>query len=45
MGSIELKTDVPGPRSRELVQRRAAATCAGAAYLTELGIASGSGAP
>lgn len=43
MGSINLVTEVPGPNSRALVERRVAATCAGAAYLTELGIASGSG--
>ena len=43
MGSIKLLTDIPGPRSRALVQRRAAAVSAGAAHLTDLGIASGSG--
>lgn len=43
MGSINLVTEVPGPNSRALVERRAAAICSGAAYLTELGIASGSG--
>ena len=43
MGSINLVTDVPGPHSKALVARRVAATCAGAAYLTELGIASASG--
>lgn len=43
MGSINIVTEVPGPKSRALVERRAAAICPGAAYLTELGIASGSG--
>jgi 4-aminobutyrate aminotransferase/(S)-3-amino-2-methylpropionate transaminase len=43
-GSIKLITEVPGPRSRELVARRAAAVSAGAAYLTELGVASATGA-
>ena len=43
MGSIDIVTDIPGPASRALVERRAAALCSGAAYLTELGIASGSG--
>ena len=31
MGSIKLVTDIPGPRSRALVQRRAAAVSAGKA--------------
>ena len=43
MSSIKLITDVPGPKSGALVQRRAAAVSAGAAYLTELGIATGEG--
>jgi 4-aminobutyrate aminotransferase / (S)-3-amino-2-methylpropionate transaminase / 5-aminovalerate transaminase len=44
MSSIKLVTEVPGPKSQEMVARRAAATAVGAAYLTELGIASGAGA-
>lgn len=44
MASIKVVTDIPGPKSRELVRRRAAAVSAGAAYLTELGIAWGEGA-
>lgn len=43
-GSIKLVTEIPGPNSRALVARRAAAVSAGAAYLTELGVASASGA-
>ena len=43
MSSIKLITEVPGPNSRALVRRRAAAVSAGAAYLTELGIATGEG--
>lgn len=43
MGSIHIETEIPGPVSRALVERRAAALCSGAAYLTELGIKSGSG--
>ena len=43
MGSIKLVTDVPGPRSRALVRRRAAAVSSGAGYLTELGIARAEG--
>ena len=43
MGSIHIATEIPGPASRALVQRRADALCSGAAYLTELGIRSGSG--
>ena len=43
MGSINVITEIPGPNSRALVERRASAICSGAAYLTELGIASGEG--
>jgi len=43
MGSIELVTEVPGPRSLELVARREAAVPNGAAKLTPLGIASARG--
>ncbi|MEZ5409061.1 MAG: hypothetical protein R2761_13600 [Acidimicrobiales bacterium] len=37
-GSIKLVTEIPGPGSRALVARRAAAVSAGAAHLTELGV-------
>jgi len=43
VGSIHIQTEIPGPASRALVARRAAAICGGAAYLTELGIRSGQG--
>jgi 4-aminobutyrate aminotransferase/(S)-3-amino-2-methylpropionate transaminase len=42
-GSIKLVTEVPGPKSLELVARREAAVPNGAAKLTPLGIASGQG--
>ncbi|HYF47273.1 MAG TPA: aminotransferase class III-fold pyridoxal phosphate-dependent enzyme, partial [Acidimicrobiales bacterium] len=42
-GSIKLVTEVPGPRSLELVARREAAVPNGAAKLTPLGIASAHG--
>ncbi len=42
--SIELITEVPGPRSRALVARRVAATSKGAAFLSDLGVASAQGA-
>ncbi len=42
--SIQIRTEIPGPRSSALVARRAAALSSGAAYLTELGVASASGA-
>jgi 4-aminobutyrate aminotransferase/(S)-3-amino-2-methylpropionate transaminase len=44
MGSIEIRTELPGPKSRALVSRRAAAMPGGAAHLTDLGISSGDGA-
>ncbi|NNF63503.1 MAG: aminotransferase class III-fold pyridoxal phosphate-dependent enzyme, partial [Acidimicrobiia bacterium] len=44
MASIELVTEIPGPRSRELVARRDAAMPHGAAKLTGVAIASGEGA-
>lgn len=44
MPSIHLVTEIPGPRSRALTARRDAATPAGAARLTPLGIASAHGA-
>ncbi len=43
MGAIKLVTEIPGPRSRELVARREAAVPNGAAKLTPLGIAAGRG--
>lgn len=43
-GSIRLVTDVPGPKSREIVARREAATPAGAAKLTQIAVASAHGA-
>jgi 4-aminobutyrate aminotransferase/(S)-3-amino-2-methylpropionate transaminase len=44
MGSIEIVTELPGPQSRALLARRAAAMPGGAAHLTDLGIARGEGA-
>jgi 4-aminobutyrate aminotransferase/(S)-3-amino-2-methylpropionate transaminase len=44
MGVIQLRTEIPGPRSRALVARREAATPPGAAKLTPLAIASAHGA-
>ncbi|MET0912380.1 MAG: aminotransferase class III-fold pyridoxal phosphate-dependent enzyme, partial [Acidimicrobiales bacterium] len=41
--SIQLVTEVPGPKSLELVARREAAVPSGAAKLTPLGIASARG--
>ncbi len=43
MSAIRLVTEIPGPRSVEIVARRDAATPAGAAKLTPLAIASGHG--
>jgi 4-aminobutyrate aminotransferase / (S)-3-amino-2-methylpropionate transaminase / 5-aminovalerate transaminase len=43
MPAIELVTEIPGPRSLELVARREAAVPLGAAKLTPLGIASAEG--
>ncbi len=43
MAAIELVTEIPGPRSLELVARREAAVPLGAAKLTPLGIASAEG--
>lgn len=42
--SIELRTEIPGPRSRELVARREAAMPAGAAKLTPIAVAEAHGA-
>lgn len=44
MASIHLETVIPGPKSVEIVERRRAAMSSGAAFLTELGVASASGA-
>ena len=44
MSSIHLETAIPGPKSVEIVDRRRAALSAGAAFLTELGVASADGA-
>ena len=44
MASIQLLTEIPGPKSRTLVARRDAAVSRGAARLTPIAIASGSGA-
>lgn len=44
MSSIQLVTEVPGPKSLEVVSRREAAMAAGASKLTGLAVASASGA-
>ncbi len=44
MSVIDLVTEIPGPRSRELVARREAASPAGAAKLTPIAVASAHGA-
>jgi len=44
MPSIHLQTAIPGPNSVQIVERRRAAMSAGAAFLTELGVASADGA-
>ena len=44
MSAIHIVSEIPGPKSRELVARRAAATARGAAFLTPLAIASARGA-
>ncbi len=44
MTTINLVTDIPGPKSRELVARREAATSRGAAKLTQVAIARAEGA-
>jgi 4-aminobutyrate aminotransferase / (S)-3-amino-2-methylpropionate transaminase / 5-aminovalerate transaminase len=43
MGSINLRTEIPGPKSRELVARREAATPRGAAKLTPIAVAKAEG--
>ncbi|MCL4876664.1 MAG: 4-aminobutyrate--2-oxoglutarate transaminase [Anaerolineae bacterium] len=44
MASIHLKTDIPGPKSREILARRAAAVTSGLAKATEVVVESASGA-
>jgi len=44
MPSIKLVTEIPGPKSREIVARREAATPKGAAKLTPIAVKSASGA-
>ncbi|MGB0384829.1 MAG: 4-aminobutyrate--2-oxoglutarate transaminase [Ardenticatenaceae bacterium] len=44
MSTINLVTELPGPKSRELVARREAATSRGAAKLTQIAIAKAEGA-
>lgn len=44
MGSINIVTEIPGPRSQEIVERRRQALSVGAAFLTELAVASAEGA-
>jgi 4-aminobutyrate aminotransferase/(S)-3-amino-2-methylpropionate transaminase len=44
MGGVQLVTEIPGPRSREIVARREAATPSGAGKLTSIAVASGHGA-
>lgn len=43
MASIQLVTEIPGPKSRELVARREAATPRGAAKLTQIALVSATG--
>src|SRR5688572_17585680 len=44
MSSINLVTEIPGPKSLAMVARREAATARGAAKLTQLGVESAEGA-
>lgn len=44
MGAIELVTEIPGPKSRELLARRAAAVTAGLAKSTDIAVVSAEGA-
>jgi 4-aminobutyrate aminotransferase/(S)-3-amino-2-methylpropionate transaminase len=44
MGTIKLITEIPGPKSLEVVKRREAATSRGAAKLTQISIESAEGA-
>jgi 4-aminobutyrate aminotransferase/(S)-3-amino-2-methylpropionate transaminase len=43
MGVIQLRTEIPGPKSRSLIARREAATPPGAAKLTPIAVASAHG--
>jgi hypothetical protein len=43
MTSIHLVTEIPGPGSVAMAERRRAASSAGSAFLTELGVASVAG--
>lgn len=44
MSSIQLVTEIPGPRSAEIVDRRRAALSSGAAFLTDIAVESADGA-
>jgi 4-aminobutyrate aminotransferase/(S)-3-amino-2-methylpropionate transaminase len=44
MGEIRLITDIPGPKSLEMVRRREASSARGAAKLTDIGVATAEGA-
>jgi 4-aminobutyrate aminotransferase/(S)-3-amino-2-methylpropionate transaminase len=44
MGAIELKTEIPGPKSRELLARRAAAVAGGLGKSTDVAVVSAEGA-
>ncbi len=44
MASINIVTDIPGPMSQKIVERRRASISVGAAFLTELAVASAEGA-
>lgn len=44
MPIIDLKTDIPGPKSQEIVARREASTARGASKLTPIAVASAQGA-
>ena len=43
MAAIELRTEIPGPKSRDIVARREAAMPSGAAKLTQIGVESAHG--
>src|SRR5215210_1469218 len=44
MGAIKLVTEIPGPKSRELLARRAAAVVSGLAKSTDIAVVSAEGA-
>lgn len=44
MPDIQLVTEIPGPKSREMVRRREASSARGAAKLTDIGVAKAEGA-